>query len=731
MSTERYGPLVGVLLQGGRVLVTGPSTDYLGMGNVDIYDPARGWSPGPKLSSPRVGALAVSLPGGGALLAGGFPEIGGHDGPGPNPIATATTYNPSSGTWTNAPNMSTARAYATATALPDGRVLVAGGYDRRVILLTNPSREGVQLVPLADSLFFNPTSSTWTAGPALAQSRFGHLAVALRSGRVLVVGGSDPLHSEQVLTSAELFDPATGRWTSAGAFGAGRSQFTLTALTDGRALLAGGIAADGYTVLGSTLLFDPAKNLWSPGPELANVRTGHAAAALADGRMLVTGGADQVGRLASSELFDPSANSWSATGALVTPRSDHLAISLTNGRILAIGGRGSGDPLASAELFDPSAQGISAAARTPTGPGHWQVAATKPIPADAYTNSAQLLADGRVLVVPAFGDADFQVYDPKLDAWTTPFSRKLPPCDACGIGTPSPPGFLAGPMGNGKVLLLTVDPQKVIASKAEVIDLKAGQATPVAAPGKVGSARLDLLPDGRIWLTAVRQLDRHAFLYNPTADRWTTTSDIPLDLVANGSDIQTITAVPGGRVLVGGSMKAMIYDPASGAWADAGSFPNSGSGSLALGLPSWSGFSATGLHSGDVLLAGGRVLLGTESGGAPIYAATSQVMLWDHATGMLTPAQNMPRALHDHSTAVLADGRVLLVGGANTVGYRISADPVAGAEIYDPATRAWSPAAPLPVARYAVLAVTLADGRVLLLGGQGMFGPAASLLFTP
>src|SRR5256885_16868941 len=89
MSTVRYGPLVGVLLQGGRVLVTGPSGDSAEMGNVDIYDPVGGWSPGRKLTSPRVGEVAASLPGGRALFAGGFPEIGGAGGPGRHPLPPA------------------------------------------------------------------------------------------------------------------------------------------------------------------------------------------------------------------------------------------------------------------------------------------------------------------------------------------------------------------------------------------------------------------------------------------------------------------------------------------------------------------------------------------------------------------------------------------------------------------------------------------------------------------
>src|SRR5439155_20288347 len=180
----------------------------------------------------------------------------------------------------------------------------------------------------------------------------------------------------------------------------------------------------------------------------ASARTSHAAAVLADGRVLVTGGADQAGRLASSELFDPSSNTWSDTGALTAARSNHLAIALPNGRILVVAGSGPSDALASSELFDPAAKGMPAAPRAPAGPGRWQLAAIKPIPADAYSHSPQLLPDGRVVVVPAHDSADFQVYDPKLDAWTTPFSRKSPPCNACTIGYsgPSPPFFLAAPL---------------------------------------------------------------------------------------------------------------------------------------------------------------------------------------------------------------------------------------------------------------------------------------------
>src|SRR5437867_2415003 len=62
LSTQRGGQMVGVLLRSGRVLVTGISSDGQGVGNVDLYDPAKGWSLGPKLSSDPLGAVAAPLP---------------------------------------------------------------------------------------------------------------------------------------------------------------------------------------------------------------------------------------------------------------------------------------------------------------------------------------------------------------------------------------------------------------------------------------------------------------------------------------------------------------------------------------------------------------------------------------------------------------------------------------------------------------------------------------------
>jgi hypothetical protein len=293
-----------------------------------------------------------------------------------------------------------------------------------------------------------------------------------------------------------------------------------------------------------------------------------------------------------------------------------------------------------------------------------------------------------------------ELYDPASDSWTTPIDR-----------TSKGSSFAASALSSGEVLLLTLDQQGASAGRAELIDVKSGTAKPAASPGTVSDARLDLLPDGRIWLTGGVGGGPHTMLYDSTADRWTAGPEIPTDL-----QMQTVTPVPGGRVLVGGVHKALVYNLVSKLWTDAGTFP-----------AYWSDYAAVRLPSGDVLLIGG-VVEQTTSDGRLLQINAFQTTLWNHATGLLGPIQNTPVAAANASAAVLADGTVLVAGGNQATG----GDPVPQAVIYHPATRSWSRAASLPVARSQAAAVTLADGRVLLAGGFGMFpGPPPSLMYTP
>ena len=125
--------------------------------------------------------------------------------------------------------------------------------------------------------------------------RWLHTATLLQDGRVLVTGGRSP--QDSVYKSAETYDPATGRFSSAGSMGDGRQQQTATLLADGRVFVAGGFWSDGqkYRALSSTEMFDPAAGKFSSAGSMGAPRYGHTATLLNDGRVLIAGGGGNSG----------------------------------------------------------------------------------------------------------------------------------------------------------------------------------------------------------------------------------------------------------------------------------------------------------------------------------------------------------------------------------------------------------------------------------------------------
>jgi hypothetical protein len=189
----------------------------------------------------------------------------------------------------------------------------------------------------------------------LAEARDAHTAVALDDGRVLVVGG---FASEGVppLASAEIFDPATGQWSTTGSLTLGRGGHAAALLGDGRVLVAGGwVGPSTYT--DSTEIFDPATGRFSAGPRLPQAVDGLAAASLPDGCALVVGGqfrsqvaTDQAVRIC------PDGTSREVE-SLATARFKHGVVVLESGRVLVVGGTSDDTALLrSTEVYDPQTQ---------------------------------------------------------------------------------------------------------------------------------------------------------------------------------------------------------------------------------------------------------------------------------------------------------------------------------------------------------------------------------------
>jgi hypothetical protein len=288
-------------------------------------------------------------------------------------------------TWQPAASLATARQNHTATLLPSGKVLVAGGY--------NSSGS------LSSAELYDPASNAWSTAGAIATARYKHTATLLPSGKVLVVGG----YNGNTLSSAELYDPASNTWSTAGAIATARYDHTATLLPSGKVLVAGGY---GTAYLSSAELYDPASNTWSATGALASARYGHTATLLPSGNVLVVGGVGS-GYLSSAEIYDPINNTWSTAGSLATARYTHTTILLPSGKVLVSGGRNDSSALSSAELFDP---GLAPdAVRQPdlisVSP---YLAQTSQLAASAYGNGyvfGQTVATGFLPVLSASGGA--------------------------------------------------------------------------------------------------------------------------------------------------------------------------------------------------------------------------------------------------------------------------------------------------------------------------------------
>lgn len=274
----------------------------------------------------RASQSATLLPSGKVLIAGGFSGSGGES----NPYSSTELFDPQSRTFGQGASMSIGRSGHTATLLKNGKVLIVGGWTGRYAL-----RRSAEL--------YDPSTNTFAPTGNLIVERAGNTATLLQDGRVLIAGGED--RQEDALASAELYDPRTGTFTLTGSMAEPRGAHTATALKNGQVLIAGGGSGHypSQNVYRSAELFDPATGKFTPAGQMTVARHKHAAILLRGGSVLIVGGSDNRdwrGEYASAELYDPSAGSFTATGAMNTPRFKLPAAValLPDGKALVAGG---------------------------------------------------------------------------------------------------------------------------------------------------------------------------------------------------------------------------------------------------------------------------------------------------------------------------------------------------------------------------------------------------------
>lgn len=331
------------VLNNGEVLVAGGRNRQLyGLPSAVLYNPSTGaFSPTGNLNTGRANLTATLLNNGKVLIAGGDEYVFETTGTVHICLSSAELYEPSTGIFTQTGSMHAERCgYLapgfTATLLDNGQVLIAGG--------NNPS----SFVPAAE--LYDPSSGTFSLTGSLNTPRVDHTATLLPNGEVLIAGGGT---STSTIASAELYNPSTGAFTVTGSMKTSRQFFTATLLGNGSVLAAGGENSNLIApFLSSAELYNPSTAKWTSTRSLNTGRYNHTATLLNNGQVLIAGGA---AHLASAELYNPSGGTFSVTGSLNTGRTDHTAVLLTDGEVPVAGGYdGSGGNigyLSSAELF--------------------------------------------------------------------------------------------------------------------------------------------------------------------------------------------------------------------------------------------------------------------------------------------------------------------------------------------------------------------------------------------
>jgi N-acetylneuraminic acid mutarotase len=190
--------------------------------------------------------------------------------------------------------MSNARSQHTATLLPDGRVLVVGGFGAE-----------------NSATLYDPAKDQWTPAAPMNTARVRHTATVLQNGKVLVIGGSNSGTGQggaAYLNSAELYDPSTNSWTQAGQMATARSGHTATLLPGGQVFVIGG--NDGTRMLSSAEGYDPSANRWVQAAPMSVARWLHTSTLVPGGQIVVAGGADGSTPLSSVERYDLATNTW-------------------------------------------------------------------------------------------------------------------------------------------------------------------------------------------------------------------------------------------------------------------------------------------------------------------------------------------------------------------------------------------------------------------------------------
>lgn len=639
--------------------------------------------------------------------------------------------------------MATSRSNHTATALVDGRVLVAGGDAD----LPTPKTSSSELFDPAASCG-SGCNGAWNPGGPLSIARSRHSATLLYPplchqegvppdypcGKVLVTAGDEqpglrfvpdqpnppddvplPESSDTWVprSTAELYDPDTDSWQTCpvttpssscpGPLIESRGAHSATLLLDGRVLVVSAQSAE---------LYDPRTGIWSAAATPNRPRDQFHSATLLDsdgcnqggpatvypcGKVLVIGGDSDPLLPSTAEIYDPIENTWTLTGELASYRRDHSTTVLSNGDVLVVGGSQN----ASAERYDALS-------------GTWTGIAD--LEAARWGHRAVRLQDGTVLVVGGRQTADIGgmtasaiIFQPDDGRWHGT-SAMADAREAHALAAlPTGDVLVTGGVGGGPG-------QQVRLASAELYRPVEPPAAPVV--DAISPTRGPTSGGTRVTITGAR-------LAHATDVVFGETSAVAMQVV---SDTQLVVESPPGSP---GSVDVLVRNGAGlsnpvaagrftylrgvGLWSPTGS-----------SLSGSAGQTATLLNTGKVLVTGGTPRADRQ------VAERGQAELFDPMAGTWAYTGFRASDRTYHTATLLHNGKVLVAGGA-------SDGEGSSSELYDPSgigvypeidgllkvqrgynvtTGGWTPAASMASPRQHHTATLLPDGTVLVVGGD-------------
>jgi len=331
-------------------------------------------TPTGKMINPRFSHTATLLPNGLVLLAGGMARNGVVE-------ANAEIYDPVTSQFSYVGKLNAPRGWGTTAALlSNGKVLIAGG--------ASGSWCATSCI-LSSTELYDPANRKFAPTGSMTSPRASASAVLLQTGEVLIVGGDV---GDSSTATAELYHPSTGTFTPTGSMHTPRGYFAAVLLKDGKVLVLGGSSngqrAGGTVEEKTAEIYDPSTGRFSPAGDMSSPRNKLGAALLPDGRVLVVGG--QAGgpfgaRLATTEIFNPSSGSFSPGPNMNFQRFKNRdgVVPLKNGLILL--SSGAEQP----ELYDPAANSF-----LPTAGEKLD---------SFYFSTSTLLPNGQVLIAGGYG----------------------------------------------------------------------------------------------------------------------------------------------------------------------------------------------------------------------------------------------------------------------------------------------------------------------------------------